>query len=107
MSEFDDLAMDLLEEHPHGAAMQLAIDEACLEAAEAGDRELLPLFRAMNRGFAPVLGAPEARFSLIYVDDLAAAVAAACAFLIGVSSSGVRCPPRRRLSGSATVRIPP
>ncbi|MGD8642735.1 MAG: NAD-dependent epimerase/dehydratase family protein [Chromatiales bacterium] len=41
-----------------------------------GDRELLPLFRAMDRGFAPVLGSPEARFSLIYVDDLAAAVAA-------------------------------
>lgn len=36
-----------------------------------GDRELLPLFTWMARGFAPVLGTPGARFSLLYVDDLA------------------------------------
>ena len=41
-----------------------------------GDTELLPLFRAMARGFAPVPGAPDARFSMLFVDDLAAAVLA-------------------------------
>jgi nucleoside-diphosphate-sugar epimerase len=39
-----------------------------------GDRELLPLFRWMGRGIAPVLGPESARFSLLYVDDLAEAV---------------------------------
>jgi len=39
-----------------------------------GDRELLPLFRAMARGIAPIPGARDARFSLLFVDDLAAAV---------------------------------
>ena len=39
-----------------------------------GDRELLPLFQWMGRGIAPVLGSVGARFSLLYVDDLAAAV---------------------------------
>jgi nucleoside-diphosphate-sugar epimerase len=41
-----------------------------------GDTELLPLFRAMAKGFAPVPGAPDARFSMLFVDDLAAAVQA-------------------------------
>lgn len=41
-----------------------------------GDREVLPLFRLMSHGVAPVLGSSGARFSLLYVDDLAAAVAA-------------------------------
>ena len=35
-----------------------------------GDREMLPLFRAMARGIAPVPGAIEARNSLMHVDDL-------------------------------------
>jgi nucleoside-diphosphate-sugar epimerase len=39
-----------------------------------GDRELMPLFKAMARGLAPVWGNPEAKFSLIYIDDLVAAV---------------------------------
>ena len=39
-----------------------------------GDQELLPLFRWMARGFAFILGPPEARFSLLYVDDFARAV---------------------------------
>ncbi|MBW1788668.1 MAG: NAD(P)-dependent oxidoreductase [Deltaproteobacteria bacterium] len=39
-----------------------------------GDREMLPLFRWMERGIAPVLGSESARFSLLYVEDLAAAV---------------------------------
>jgi len=39
-----------------------------------GDRELLPLFRWMERGIAPVLGSGNARFSLLYVEDLAEAV---------------------------------
>ena len=54
-----------------------------------GDRELLPLFRAMGRGIAPVPGAPEARFSMVFVDDLAGAVIAwlGCArFTSGVYS---------------------
>jgi nucleoside-diphosphate-sugar epimerase len=41
-----------------------------------GDTELLPLFRAMARGLAPVPGSPVARFSMLYVDDLAGAVLA-------------------------------
>jgi nucleoside-diphosphate-sugar epimerase len=39
-----------------------------------GDRELLPLFRWMARGIAPVLGSGNARFSLLYVQDLAEAI---------------------------------
>ena len=39
-----------------------------------GDRELLPLFRWVGRGIAPIIGSKDARFSLLYVDDLAAAV---------------------------------
>jgi nucleoside-diphosphate-sugar epimerase len=41
-----------------------------------GDRELLPLFRLMARGFAPVPGRADARFSMIYVDDIATLVLA-------------------------------
>ncbi len=39
-----------------------------------GDQELLPLFRTMARGVAPVLGTRESRFSMIHVEDLAMAV---------------------------------
>ena len=39
-----------------------------------GDKELLPLFQWMRWGIAPVLGSAGGRFSLLYVDDLAAAV---------------------------------
>ena len=39
-----------------------------------GDREMLPLFQWMGRGIAPVLGTADARVSLLYVDDLCAAV---------------------------------
>lgn len=39
-----------------------------------GDKELLPLFQWMGRGIAPVLGAADARVSLLYVEDLCAAV---------------------------------
>jgi nucleoside-diphosphate-sugar epimerase len=38
-----------------------------------GDKELLPLFRWIGRGIAPVLGRADARFSLLYVEDLAEA----------------------------------
>jgi nucleoside-diphosphate-sugar epimerase len=41
-----------------------------------GDREMLSLFRAMGRGIVPVPGTLYARFSLLFVDDLAAAVLA-------------------------------
>jgi nucleoside-diphosphate-sugar epimerase len=39
-----------------------------------GDRELRPLFRGMARGLAALPGAARGRFSLLYVDDLAAAI---------------------------------
>ncbi|MBW1849951.1 MAG: NAD-dependent epimerase/dehydratase family protein, partial [Deltaproteobacteria bacterium] len=38
-----------------------------------GDKELLPLFRWMGRGIAPVPGPSHARFSILYIQDLAAA----------------------------------
>jgi nucleoside-diphosphate-sugar epimerase len=41
-----------------------------------GDRELLPLFQFMARGVAPLPGSPEARFSMVFVEDLAGAVLA-------------------------------
>jgi nucleoside-diphosphate-sugar epimerase len=40
-----------------------------------GDRELRPLLQCMARGVAPVLGAGRGRFSLLFVDDLADAIA--------------------------------
>ncbi len=42
-----------------------------------GDREMKPLLKAMVRGLVPVIGDRDARFSLIYVDDLARAALAA------------------------------
>jgi nucleoside-diphosphate-sugar epimerase len=39
-----------------------------------GDRELLPVFRWMFRGIAPVIGSENGRFSLIFIEDLADAV---------------------------------
>ena len=39
-----------------------------------GDRELLPLFQLMEKGVALLTGERRARFSLLYVDDLAAAI---------------------------------
>lgn len=39
-----------------------------------GDRELKPLFRTMQRGILPVIGDPENRISLLYIDDLVAAI---------------------------------
>ena len=41
-----------------------------------GDRELLPLFRLMSRGIAPVPGSSDARFSMLHVEDIAALVLA-------------------------------
>lgn len=40
-----------------------------------GDKEMLPLLLLMmRRGIAPVLGSGEARFSMLYVEDLASAI---------------------------------
>ena len=39
-----------------------------------GDREMQPLLQLIKRGVVPIIGAKEGRFSLLYVDDLAAAV---------------------------------
>jgi nucleoside-diphosphate-sugar epimerase len=72
----------------HYAASKRAGEQVLLDEAERvqwialrppavygpGDTELLPLFRAMARGIAPVPGAADARFSMLFVDDLAAAV---------------------------------
>jgi len=41
-----------------------------------GDRELLPLFRLMAKGWAPVFGRRDAHFSMVYVDDIASLVLA-------------------------------
>ena len=41
-----------------------------------GDREMLPLFRLMGRGIVLSAGAPNARFSMIYVEDVSEAVIA-------------------------------
>jgi len=59
------------------AALAGGISWAALRPAAVygpGDRELLPLFRCMGWGIAPVVGPESARFSLLYVDDLARAV---------------------------------
>lgn len=39
-----------------------------------GDREMLPLLLLLMRGFALMLGSEGSRFSMLYVDDLAAAI---------------------------------
>ncbi|MFZ2630393.1 MAG: NAD(P)-dependent oxidoreductase [Desulfosalsimonadaceae bacterium] len=39
-----------------------------------GDKEMLPLFRLMLQGIAPVIGDPGARFSMLYVQDLTDAI---------------------------------
>jgi nucleoside-diphosphate-sugar epimerase len=39
-----------------------------------GDKEMLPLFRCMYRGIAPVVGSADARFSMLYIEDLADAI---------------------------------
>ncbi|MFQ5487335.1 MAG: NAD-dependent epimerase/dehydratase family protein [Gammaproteobacteria bacterium] len=64
----------------HGEEV-LAAANACLQWTALrppavygpGDRELLPLFRLMAKGVAPILGPRTARFSLLYVEDLAGA----------------------------------
>jgi nucleoside-diphosphate-sugar epimerase len=44
-----------------------------------GDREILSLFRQLRRGYAPMPWVDGARLSMIYVDDLTAAIAATLA----------------------------
>jgi 2-alkyl-3-oxoalkanoate reductase len=39
-----------------------------------GDKEMFPLFRWMFRGIAPVIGSADARFSMLYIEDLADAI---------------------------------
>jgi len=41
-----------------------------------GDKEMLPIFKAMVRGIAPVPGDTSARTSLVHVDDVVAAITA-------------------------------
>lgn len=52
-----------------------------------GDREMLPLLRLIRRGVVPVIGHRNARFSLLYVDDLADAV---CGLLQSAPASAGR-----------------
>jgi len=72
----------------HYAASKKKGEEALAEGAEGmpwaalgpppvygpGDKEMLPLFRLMFRGIAPVIGSVDARFSMLYVEDLADAI---------------------------------
>ncbi len=44
-----------------------------------GDRATLSIFKPINRGIGPILGSTRARVSLIFVDDLVAAILAAVA----------------------------
>jgi nucleoside-diphosphate-sugar epimerase len=72
----------------HYAASKRAGEDAVRDAAPIvtivrppaiygpGDREMLPLFRLMARGYAPVFGNADARFSMIFVTDLADATVA-------------------------------
>ncbi len=39
-----------------------------------GDKEIQPLFQGIAKGFVPIPGNQHARFSMIYVDDLASAI---------------------------------
>lgn len=39
-----------------------------------GDKELMPLFKATKKGLLPMIGTPESRFGLIYVEDLVEAI---------------------------------
>jgi 2-alkyl-3-oxoalkanoate reductase len=39
-----------------------------------GDQELMPIFHWMRKGFAPILGSGDGRFSLLYVEDLTEAI---------------------------------
>ncbi|PCI60710.1 MAG: RmlD substrate-binding protein [Gammaproteobacteria bacterium] len=39
-----------------------------------GDKELLPLFQSIAKGFAPIPAGKNRRFSMIYVDDVASAI---------------------------------
>ena len=45
-----------------------------------GDKEMLPLFRWIYRGIAPVLSPNDARFSMLYISDLVDAIAQWLAF---------------------------
>lgn len=72
-----------------------------------GDRELLPLFRLMARGLAPVPGRLSDRVSLLYVEDLIAAVAAwvrAAAPPMGIFTSAT--PARRATAGRRSSPSP-
>jgi nucleoside-diphosphate-sugar epimerase len=39
-----------------------------------GDRELMPVFHWMKKGFAPILGPANGRFSMLFVEDLVEAI---------------------------------
>ncbi|MBW2708473.1 MAG: NAD-dependent epimerase/dehydratase family protein [Deltaproteobacteria bacterium] len=52
-----------------------------------GDREMLPLFRWMCRGIAPIIGSAEMRISLLYVEDLAEAIVCCVKWNTGVGRS--------------------
>jgi nucleoside-diphosphate-sugar epimerase len=53
-----------------------------------GDREMLPLLQLIKRGIVPIIGEKQARFSLLYVDDLVDA--ASCLLRVSQEENG-RC----------------
>ncbi len=52
-----------------------------------GDREMLPLFRLMAKGIAPVFGERDARFSMLHVEDIAGLVG--CWVQCGTVAKGI------------------
>jgi len=74
----------------HYAASKLLGEQAALKAPPEieltvfrppavygpGDREMLPVFQLMSRGLALIPGSADSRVSLVYIDDLVAAVIA-------------------------------
>lgn len=63
----------LLREHPHSLTYAVLRPPAVYGP---GDKELLPLLEMMARGYAVIPGAADARFSMIFIDDLIAAIIA-------------------------------
>lgn len=51
-----------------------------------GDREMLPLLKLLLRGFVPIIGSKDGRFSLLHVNDLAKAVI--CLLHSGATADG-------------------
>ncbi len=66
-------AEQLIEQHGRNIAWTILRPPAVYGP---GDRELLPVFKLMARGIALTAGSTRARFSMLFIDDLSAAVEA-------------------------------